>query len=166
MATKTIHILQWNCRGLRSNFDELQLLIHQYNPVALCLQETMLGDKALAIKHFSFYYCPGSEMNGNHSGGVGILVNNITPHNQLRLRTSLQAIAIQVSVPKGFDYLHHSGDHVWARDYRNQGKWLDGTILQKTGPLSYRVQVGSKVWRRHIDQQLITRMEEDQSEPE
>ena len=100
MATKNINILQWNCRGLRSNFDELQLLIHQYNPVALCLQETMLGDKDLAVKHFSCYYCPGSEVNGNHSGGVGILVSNITPHSQLQLRTSLQAIAIRVSVPK------------------------------------------------------------------
>lgn len=41
-----------------------------------------------------------------------------------------------------------SGDQVWARDNRNQRKWLGGRILQKTGPLSNRVQVGSKVWCR------------------
>lgn len=67
--------------------------------------------------------------------------------------------------PMSEDPTFHSGDHVWARDYRNQGKCFGGTILQKTGPLSHLVQVGSKVLGRDIDQ-LITRVEDCRSEPE
>ena len=32
--------LQWNCRGFKVNFNELSLLIQNYCPEALCLQET------------------------------------------------------------------------------------------------------------------------------
>ena len=46
------------------------------------------------------------------------------------------------------------GQRVLARNYRPGDKWLTGTIMDKIGPLSYRVQVGSKLWRRHVDQLL------------
>ena len=46
------------------------------------------------------------------------------------------------------------GQRVLARNYRPGDKWLTGTILDKLGPLSYRVQVGSRLWRRHVDQLL------------
>jgi len=32
-------VIQWNCRSLRANYDEVELLINEYDPVALCLQE-------------------------------------------------------------------------------------------------------------------------------
>ncbi|XP_069140969.1 uncharacterized protein [Argopecten irradians] len=46
------------------------------------------------------------------------------------------------------------GETVNVRDYRLSGeKWIPGTIESKTGPLSYRVNVGNgAVWRRHTDQ--------------
>src|SRR6218665_264183 len=53
----------------------------------------------LILKHFS-YYSSGVEINGKHLGGVGTLVGNVTPHPQLQLATSLQALAVQVSLPK------------------------------------------------------------------
>jgi len=37
-------LLQWNCRGFRANFNEVQLLTQKYNPQAVCLQETLLQD--------------------------------------------------------------------------------------------------------------------------
>ncbi len=37
-------LLQWNCRGFRANFNEMQLLTQKYNPQAICLQETLLQD--------------------------------------------------------------------------------------------------------------------------
>ena len=40
----TNSVIQWNCRGLRPNFDELSLLIVKHNPLAVCLQETFLKD--------------------------------------------------------------------------------------------------------------------------
>ena len=36
----TNHILQWNCRSVKANFEELNLLINENKPVAVCLQET------------------------------------------------------------------------------------------------------------------------------
>ena len=67
-------ILQWNCRGIRANYEELQLLLNKYNPKVVCLQETFLKDKnQLNIKHFQLYnhlYKDGHRA----SGGVSILI--------------------------------------------------------------------------------------------
>ena len=43
-AIMTNHILQWNCRSVKANFEELNLLINERKPVAVCLQETFLKD--------------------------------------------------------------------------------------------------------------------------
>jgi len=40
MATK----IQWICRGLRANYDEVELLINKYDSVALCVQELQVSD--------------------------------------------------------------------------------------------------------------------------
>ena len=37
-------IIQWNCRGLKANYEETLLLLKEYEPAALCLQETHLKD--------------------------------------------------------------------------------------------------------------------------
>ena len=37
-------IIQWNCRGLRANNDELQFLLNDYDPAIVCLQETYLKE--------------------------------------------------------------------------------------------------------------------------
>ena len=44
------------------------------------------------------------------------------------------------------------GDLVQVRDYRDGRKWATGNVVSKTGPLSYTVDTGTKIWRRHIDQ--------------
>ena len=38
----------------------------------------------------------------------------------------------------------------------SQIKWLKGIVTEKTGPVSYQIQVGDRVWRRHVDQMLNT----------
>ena len=42
LVTNTI--LQWNCRSIKANVEELNLLINKHKPVAVCLQETFLKD--------------------------------------------------------------------------------------------------------------------------
>ena len=45
------------------------------------------------------------------------------------------------------------GQRVMVRNLRAGDKWVPGTIMERTGPLSYLVQVaGGQMWKRHIDQ--------------
>ena len=37
-------IIQRNCRGLRDNYDELQLLLNDYDSAVVCLQATYLKE--------------------------------------------------------------------------------------------------------------------------
>ena len=39
-------ILQWNCRGIRVNYEELQQLLTNRNPKIVCLQETFLKESS------------------------------------------------------------------------------------------------------------------------
>ncbi|XP_061909872.1 uncharacterized protein K02A2.6-like [Entelurus aequoreus] len=47
-----------------------------------------------------------------------------------------------------------AGETVLARNYSGEPKWVPATILAQTGPVSYSVQTGDSVWRRHADQLL------------
>ena len=54
--TKNNTILQWNCRSIKANFEELNLLINEKKPVAVCLQETFLKDSdKFSLKYHSSY---------------------------------------------------------------------------------------------------------------
>ena len=97
MNNKIVH---WNCRGLRTNFNEILLLLTTLSPAILCLQETFLkGNETLTFKDYDSY---------NHihlqcdraSGGSTILVNSKLPHSVVNLNTDIQAVAIRVTVHK------------------------------------------------------------------
>ena len=51
-------IISWNCRGLKSNFHELQILVSEETPVAICLQETFLKEdgRLPTIKNYTSYH--------------------------------------------------------------------------------------------------------------
>ena len=44
------------------------------------------------------------------------------------------------------------GDPVMVRDYRSNKAWQKGVILCRLGPVTYTVQVGDLIWKRHVDQ--------------
>ena len=45
------------------------------------------------------------------------------------------------------------GEPVMAKDYRNRGSvWTKGVIQDRLGPVTYQVEVGKLLWKRHIDQ--------------
>ena len=47
---------------------------------------------------------------------------------------------------------HFIGQRVMVRNLRPGDKWVAGTIIERTGPLSYLVQtVGGQIWKCHID---------------
>ena len=44
---------------------------------------------------------------------------------------------------------------------KSEPMWVLGTVLEKLGDISYRVQVGNQIWKRHIDQLLLISITED-----
>ena len=94
------NILQWNGRNIKANFEELKLLINEKKPVAVCLQETFLKDSdKFSLKYHSSFLknCSG---NDRASGGVAVIVNNSAPHHSVKLNTTLQAVAVSISLNK------------------------------------------------------------------
>ena len=41
---------------------------------------------------------------------------------------------------------------MFVENVRGEPKWLPGVVLEKVGEVSYRLQVGEGIWRRHADQ--------------
>ena len=98
----TNHIMQWNCRSVKANYEELNLLINEKKPVAVSLQETFLKDSdKFTLKYHSFYYKHCSD-NDKASGGVAVIVNNNVPHHAVKLHSALQAVAVSISLNKTF----------------------------------------------------------------
>ena len=96
----TNNILQWNCRSIKANVEELNVLVDKQKPVAVCLQETFLKDSdGFTLKYHSCYSknCSDSD---RASGGVAIIVNNRVPHHLIKLETILQAVAVNISLNK------------------------------------------------------------------
>ena len=94
------HILQWNCRSVKANFEELNLSVNEKKPVAFCLQETFLKDSdKFTLKYHSCYfkYCTD---NDKASGGVAVIVDNKVPHYSVKLDPSLQPVAVSISLNK------------------------------------------------------------------
>ena len=89
------YIIQWNCRGLRSNREDIEWLISKYAPAAICLQETMLKpEHTPTFKHYSAYY--KSNIQGH--GGVCILVKNNFIHSQVHFQADLEVVAVCITI--------------------------------------------------------------------
>jgi len=92
-------IIQWNCRGLRANYDEVDLLIIKYDPVALCLQELQVSDSYNLNNNLYILISnvPNIPVGHRPYGGLGILIRKDMPHSIIPLNTSLHAVACRVS---------------------------------------------------------------------
>ena len=90
------HILQWNIRGLKSNFEELKLLLGQsYTPVA-ALQECKLGDGRPPPRGYTL-------IQGNTPGGeAALLIKSDIKFTTIEVETNLLASAAVVTLRKTF----------------------------------------------------------------
>ena len=86
-------IIQWNCRGLKPNYNEVSLLISEYNPSVFCFQETFLKpDDNLSLKGFNVHNYVHTDCL-RPSGGASIFVKSSFPQRKIDLQTELQATA-------------------------------------------------------------------------
>ena len=44
------------------------------------------------------------------------------------------------------------GEEVLVENFRGEPEWLEGTVVERTGPVSYEVQVDDRIRKRHTDQ--------------
>ena len=44
------------------------------------------------------------------------------------------------------------GETVLVQNFRGEPKWLTARVVEQTGPVSYKVQIGENVHKRHADQ--------------
>ena len=90
-------LLQWNCRGLKPNFEELELLTKRYTPTLVCLQETKLKPTSnISFKGYEVYSKSIDAVVAH--GGVAVLVRKDIPQSITVLNTRLQAVAVRVSL--------------------------------------------------------------------
>ena len=91
--------MQWNCRGARINLAEMQILMQHYQPSIICLQETYITDINHSVNR-DYYnnHKIAINTNGRRQGGVSILVRTNIPHSSLTLATTIQAVAVRVTL--------------------------------------------------------------------
>ena len=92
-------ILQWNIRGFRANIAELKIVLHDKNSSVVCLQEIKMKDSDdCSLKGYDGYSKCNTAINDSPTGGVAVLVKRGVPHKEITLRTTLQAVAVTVSL--------------------------------------------------------------------
>ena len=93
-------LVQWNIRGLYSNFEQIRIFFKEHDIVAICLQEIKLGNVTPNLGHsYAFYRSP--PLPGVRAqGGSGIIVSKSVNHRVVNINTVLQASAIQIFTTK------------------------------------------------------------------
>ena len=90
-------IIQWNCRGLKTKFEEMCVLQQKENPTVFCLQETFLKtEDNISLKGFNSYHHIHTDCQ-RPSGGSSIFVKSSCPQRKINLNTELQAIAVSAT---------------------------------------------------------------------
>ena len=89
-------ILQWNCRSIKPNYQDLQSVMRWRNPFIVCLQETKLSPAmTCSIKGYAVFR-KDVQSNTIAHGGVLLAVHHSLPARTLLLNSPLQAVAVRV----------------------------------------------------------------------
>ena len=96
MGELTAICLQWNCRGLRACWEELQLLLSDFRPLCVCLQETMVGGGPLPLVRGYSAFRSACHVDGGHSGGCAVYCRADVPVTRFAVRSALQVLAVQL----------------------------------------------------------------------
>lgn len=93
-------IIHWNCRGLLNNFGDVKEILHDFSPVALCLQETNLGDRYQNIlKGFTVVRRDRTQAS-RLSGGVAVVVKGGIAVREIHINSHIEAAAVTIVAHK------------------------------------------------------------------
>ena len=91
-------IVQWNCRGFRANRPDIDLLIQDLNPIAFCLQETLIREPVSLKGYVPYHKHARTDDFHRPHGGVSIFVQQKIPQRNIPLNTNLEAVATRVTL--------------------------------------------------------------------
>lgn len=90
------NIISWNCNGIYSHFEELKLLISNYNPAVILLQETHLRhNQQFTLKSYNIIQSSTEPMNYAR-GGVLIAIRSDINYETIDLNTHLEFVAAKI----------------------------------------------------------------------
>lgn len=92
----TTAIIQWNCRGLLTNLEDVHSLMDEFRPVALCLQETHLNASHTNVLRRYHLFRKDRVNTSYASGGSAVVVQKSVSCKELSLNTTLEAVAVQL----------------------------------------------------------------------
>lgn len=89
-----MNVIQWNCRGYHSNYEDILSLIHNFRPYSIALQETMQARPLKSPRNYHIY--SQNDQRSTAGQGLAILVRNDIASNQIQISTNLNAHAVTV----------------------------------------------------------------------
>ena len=92
-------IIQWNINGYYTHLEQLKLIINEYTPIVISLQETNFkGEHSPKIQGYTCYV-KNRESESYASGGVALLINDHIDSNEIHLDSEIEAIAAELNGP-------------------------------------------------------------------
>lgn len=97
--SSTFNIITWNCNGFYTRLPDLQILLQEYKPQVLALQETHLHPtKSINLRNYAVY--SHSQISTLKSkGGVLLAIEQKIYAEHINLTTPLQAVAARIFAP-------------------------------------------------------------------
>lgn len=114
-------VIHWNCNGLVHHYSEFKLLLHEKDPICVCLQETHLRpEQPYSLRNYNIIRKDVDTGERAHFG-VAIVIKDYVQFQKLDINTGLQMVAIKILTPINITvcsiYLHHGEVHI--DDLRN-----------------------------------------------
>ena len=103
--------IQWNLQSYFTKFSEIKILLREYMPVCMCLQETLIRRRqAFPPSQYDIVTSKVTREDG-YERGAAILVNKLIRYELIDLQTQLQATTIKIHTNKSYTvcslYLPH-----------------------------------------------------------
>ena len=97
-------IIQWNCRGLSANWQELELLAQKYNAPVICLQETNFRDDQMTLKGYVAYHKAGTIVIWIGHMVVSLHLSKAIYLSLIDMNSPLQTIVVKVTLHTAFAF--------------------------------------------------------------
>lgn len=92
-------IVQWNINGLLNNYVDLNIILQQYAPEIICLQETHIPHSKTAYAPNKYHcYFSNSPNNKTCKQGVAMFVKKSLIHKFIPIASNIQSVAVEVDI--------------------------------------------------------------------